>query len=74
LFADEGSVLFDVDGPCTGFVLILDGEIEVSRPSASAQVAAPPPPPAAPLALAPRVNLPRRAVPDQTEANEPVRW
>jgi len=35
LFADEGSVLFDVDGPCTGFVLILDGEIEVSRPSAS---------------------------------------
>ena len=43
-------------------------------PEPAAQVAAPPPPPAAPLALAPRVNLPRRAVPDQTEANEPVRW
>ena len=43
-------------------------------PEPAAQVAAPPPPPAAPPALAPRVNLPRRAVPDQTEANEPVRW
>ena len=36
------------------------------------------PPPAAgpeiPLVLAPRVNLPRRAIPEKTEANEPVLW
>ena len=37
----------------------------------------PPPPPsgnAAPAALTPRVNLPRKELPPQTEANEPVRW
>lgn len=33
--APSGAVLFDVDGPCTGFVLIFEGEVEVSRPSPS---------------------------------------
>lgn len=32
--APAGAVLFDVDGPCTGFVLILAGSVEVIRPSA----------------------------------------
>ena len=44
------------------------------KPAAEIRAPEPPPPPAAPPALAPRVTLPRRAVPDQTEANEPVRW
>ena len=33
--APVGAVLFDVDGPCTGFVLIFEGAVEVTRPSAS---------------------------------------
>ncbi len=32
--APTGAVLFDQDGPCTAFVLFLEGEVEVSRPSA----------------------------------------
>ena len=36
--APPGAVLFDVDGPCTGFVLILEGSVEVIRPSASGRV------------------------------------
>ena len=32
------------------------------------------PAPAPPPTLAPRVNLPRRAIPEKTEANEPVLW
>ena len=44
-------------------------------PEPAAEAAAPPSPPqAAPPALAPRVPLPRRALPDKTEANEPVLW
>ena len=41
--------------------------------SVVAPAAVPPPPRAAP-ALAPRVNLPRRSLPEKSEANEPVRW
>ena len=33
-----------------------------------------PPPPDKPAPLTPRVDLPRRAIPDRTEANEPVMW
>lgn len=33
--APEGAILFDLEGPCTGFVLLLEGEVDVSRPSAS---------------------------------------
>lgn len=33
--APIGAVLFDQDGPCTAFVLFLEGEVEVSRPSAT---------------------------------------
>lgn len=33
--APPGAVLFDQDGPCTAFVLFLQGEVEVSRPSAN---------------------------------------
>lgn len=33
--AQPGAVLFDLDGPCTGFVLIFAGQIEVGRPSPS---------------------------------------
>ena len=33
--APAGAVLFDLDGPCTGFVLIFEGQVEVARPSAS---------------------------------------
>ena len=48
-------------------------------PSAPAVPPAPPPPPAValpepPPVLAPRVNLPRKPVPEKTEANEPVMW
>ncbi len=46
-------------------------------PTGPAPVALPPAaaaPPRAPPTLAPRVSLPRRVVPDQTEANEPVQW
>lgn len=32
--AQPGAVLFDLDGPCTGFVLIFSGQVEVGRPSA----------------------------------------
>ena len=31
--AQPGAVLFDLDGPCTGFVLIFAGTVEVGRPS-----------------------------------------
>lgn len=31
--AQPGEVLFDLDGPCTGFVLIFSGQVEVGRPS-----------------------------------------
>ena len=31
--AEAGAVLFDQDGPCTGFGLIFQGEVEVGRPS-----------------------------------------
>ena len=44
------------------------------EPAAEIRAPEPPPPPAAPPALAPRVNLPRRALPEKTEANEPVLW
>ncbi len=47
---------------------------DVPPEPAAAVAAPPPPPPAAPPALAPRVNLPRRALPEKTEANEPVLW
>ena len=33
--APPGAILFDQDGPCTAFVLFLEGEVEVSRPSAN---------------------------------------
>ncbi|MBL8092781.1 MAG: Crp/Fnr family transcriptional regulator [Anaerolineales bacterium] len=33
--APPGAILFDLDGPCTAFVLFLEGEVEVSRPSAN---------------------------------------
>ena len=29
----EGAFLFDLEGPCTGFVLLLEGDVDVSRPS-----------------------------------------
>lgn len=32
--AQPGAVLFDLNGPCTGFVLIFEGQVEVARPSA----------------------------------------
>ncbi|HBX79776.1 MAG: Crp/Fnr family transcriptional regulator [Propionibacteriaceae bacterium] len=32
--AEVGSVLFDLDGPCSGFTLILGGLVDVSRPNA----------------------------------------
>ncbi len=31
--AEAGAVLFDQEGPCTGFVLIFEGMVEVGRPS-----------------------------------------
>ena len=31
--APVGAVLFDLEGPCTGFVLVLEGEVDVTRPS-----------------------------------------
>lgn len=33
-----------------------------------------PPPPEKPFALAPRVRLPTKSIPEKTEINEPVRW
>ncbi len=33
--APSGAVLFQQDGPCTAFVLLLAGEVEVSRPGAN---------------------------------------
>ena len=44
------------------------------RPSSSAPASLASPAPAPPPTLAPRVNLPRRSIPDKTEANEPVLW
>ena len=61
---------------------------ETPSPAPAAETAAPPPvvpptppaavekpaPPEMPATLAPRVPLPRRSIPDKTEANEPVQW
>ncbi len=55
----------------------------IAPPPSEEPAAAPPPPPAPkvkavpapmPVPLAPRVSLPRRAIPEKTEANEPVMW
>lgn len=45
-----------------------------AKPAKPAPSPSPPPAVAPPTALAPRVSLPTKAVPANTEANEPVQW